>query len=171
MLRPLGALVTRGALAALAMFGLWSALQPDRSHACSCMESRPVAFEWADSASVFQGEVISVRKLDGRSALWEFDVKTVWKGGNGSGTMLVETNWSQSACGFDFYPDVDYLVYTYDTSREHEATGLCGRNAEMSEALGDVVELWILWVGVLLFALSGLSELLRAAWSYRRLHP
>ncbi len=128
------------------LFGLWLALPPTQSFACSCVEPGPPLEERAKAAVVFQGEAVSVREFPAIFGFTgstdpttiTFKVQTVWKGA-AYPTRYVTTARSGSSCGYPFVAGTEYVVYTLLGLGWH--VGLCSRTRPLSQASRDLADL------------------------------
>ncbi len=117
-----------GTLAA-SLFALVAA--PSEARACSCAAvEQPEAF--AQSASVFEGRVVSTSSADASSLLVVLDVVRTWKGANTERTS-VQTASGGAECGYAFEPGASYLVYTYLADDAQERVSLCSRTAPIDD--------------------------------------
>ena len=116
---------------------------PDAAHACSCAPPGSPAEALAEADAVFAGEVTVVRPLghppfrlsSADPVAVEFQVSRVWKGPRLE-TAVIETEWSEISCGYEFKEGGTYIVYAQDGS-----TGLCTRTSPAWRAFQDLVTL------------------------------
>ena len=114
---------------------------PEPSYACSCIKPGPPSEALEESAMVFEGKVVSVRKYERLDGTWsgadpvvvEFDVRTIWKGYDYQ-TFYLTTGRSDASCGFRFVEGEEYLVYT----RNAVTVNICSRTSSLSEAENDL---------------------------------
>ncbi len=121
-------------LLVVSMIGLWFAMSPTRSYACSCGDPGTPAEALAISELVFRGTVSSIGSPDEEGWLdVEFDVVTVWKGTDAP-TKTLTTHQDSATCGYPFEAGVEYVVYSHNGSN----VGLCGRTAPVEFAGEDL---------------------------------
>ena len=125
---------------ALALAGLWLALSPGESHACSCAYPGTPSKALERSKAVFAGRVVSIEPRANRTG-WnsitiEFDVSTVWKGPNQQ-TMRMASPGINNSCHFPFEEGVEYLVYSLNGLE----VNWCSPVRPLSEADADLDEL------------------------------
>lgn len=144
------------AVVVVALLGL-AAIQPSVAHACSCIAPLGPVESSADAAAVFAGRVVAIEGEAKRPILSRefpfvhmvsmaqavkvrFDVSTAWKGVTNR-QVLVSTATSSAACGFEFTPGSEYIVYAYESQDDVMgpglATGLCGRTNLLTNAQED----------------------------------
>ena len=121
-------------LLVVSMIGLWFAMSPTRSYACSCGDPGTPAEALAISELVFRGTVSSIGSPDEEGWLdVEFDVVTVWKGTDAP-TKTLTTHQDSATCGYPFEAGVEYVVYSHNSSN----VGICGRTAPVEFAGEDL---------------------------------
>ena len=78
----------------------------------------------------------------------EFEVAESWKG---DGEPLVLTyGGGEAACGFNFYPDKEYLVYArFRDGIDYAITSICTRTRELDKADDDLIVLRSDWDSIL----------------------
>lgn len=119
---------------------------PRGAFACSCMmpPDPKSAIEMADA--VFAGKVVSMNDRNSGllfdapdSFLVTFQVATIWKG-DAKPALTIRTARDGAACGYNFHPGRDYIVY----ANEFEGTlntNLCTRTALLADAGSDLLAL------------------------------
>ena len=124
-------------LLVLSMVGLWFAIAPTSTFACSCAAPRTPEEQLDRSALVFRGTVSSIEPH--RQEGWltvNFDVTTVWKGPDFE-TLTLFTPQDSAGCGYPFQEGVEYVVYSWDGVD----VGRCGRTAPIDHAGEDLAAL------------------------------
>ena len=135
-----------GAVAAAEVFLCLAALLslPKTAGACTCAPAASPAEALAGADAVFAGEAVAISPL-GRPpyrlsstdpVAVEFRVSRVWKGPRRE-TLIVETEFFEMSCGYEFKKGRKYIVYTWEGAR----TGLCTRTAPAWMAFADFVAL------------------------------
>lgn len=118
----------------LSMIGLWFAITPTSTFACSCAALRTPEEHLDRSALVFRGTVGSIEPHPQVGWLTvNFDVTMVWKGPD-SETLTLFTPRDSAACGYPFEEGVEYVVYSWDGLD----IGRCGRTAPVDQAGEDL---------------------------------
>lgn len=127
---------------AIMIVGGW-ALLPSTARACSCALSGTPEQEREQSASVFAGRVSEIAGPNrdgvgstGDSVRVTFEVSDVWKGPPVS-PITLETAASSASCGYEFQPDVEYLVYAREVDGELIGS-LCSRTTPLERAGADM---------------------------------
>lgn len=116
-------------------------LDPETSHACSCVPPPPPKEAMESSSAVFSGKVRSIDEpkivrssIDPVTVTME--VKEVWKG-DAEDVVKLKTALSTASCGYHFEVGAEYIVYAYGEDGEYH-TGLCTRTAPLSNAEEDL---------------------------------
>jgi hypothetical protein len=91
-----------------------------------------------EAQAVFSGTVSEVQGGPG-GLLVTFDVERVWKGPDGS-SLTLSTADSSAACGVEFVPGEQYLVYGLGQDGQL-TTNLCTRTAPLASAGDDLAAL------------------------------
>jgi hypothetical protein len=110
----------------------------EKAYACSCIAPDPnksteqqVAEGYQKSDAVLKAKVLSV-STDRKT--FKKNVKLLliksWKG-KFAKTVIITTNLSSAACGFDFEAGKKYIIYAYRDSNKKLSTNLCSRTAEI----------------------------------------
>jgi hypothetical protein len=105
---------------------------------CAIPGTPQVEFEKADA--VFVAKVVGINKKDnGKNLDYVEVVLNIIKSYKGIShpTMMIYTNESSMACGYNFEVGNDYLVYASEFEGEL-TTGLCDRTKEFSTDLEDL---------------------------------
>lgn len=109
--------------------------------ACSCLPTPPPPDAFAKADAVFSGKVESIAPGGDHALRVTFRVQQSWKGTNAP-TLVVQTASDSAMCGYNFIRGEHYLVYARvngaRTNAPPLATGLCGRNARLSDAAEDL---------------------------------
>lgn len=126
------ATATLGAVALSALAGV--------AQACSCAPPPAPKIALEQSAAVFVGKATKMEAA-GFNNRFQFSVSKKWKGIEGN-TALVVSASDSAACGINFEPNRDYLVYAYKMKGDDQLrTNLCTRTARLSDAAADVAAL------------------------------
>ena len=82
-------------------------------YSCSCLEPPPPQEAYEDSDIVFSGELSNII-LDDSGYYYEvtFQIIDIWKGDDFE-EIIILTETSSDACGYDFQINQEYLVYAY----------------------------------------------------------
>lgn len=126
-------------IAALFLITL-TTIQPKQAFACSCDVPENATAAMEQATAVIQGKVISIREEKVHNEMYNvalIEVDKSWKG-NTDSHVKVYTSWS--SCQFDFVENSDYLLYPYEHGGMLQVIN-CGRNAEVSLAGQDLIEL------------------------------
>jgi hypothetical protein len=113
--------------------------------ACTCLPYENPAKELEQSAAVFSGKVLDVRRSPKGAGLFTrveavFEVERAWKG-VGERTISVFTSSQSSACGYGFKKGEAYLVYGSKDGEGRLITSICSRTRRLKDAGDDVKEL------------------------------
>ncbi len=116
---------------------------PKPAQACSCAPAGPPAEALAEADAVFAGKVTAIKPLghppfrlsSADPVEVEFQVSRVWKGPRLE-TTVIETELSETSCGYEFKKGGTYIVYVHDGR-----TGLCTRTSPAWRAFQDLVAL------------------------------
>lgn len=113
--------------------------------ACTCLPSENATKELGQSAAVFSGKVLEVRRNQQETGVFTrveavFEVERVWKGDE-KRAISVFTSSQSSACGYGFKKGEAYLVYAGRDSKGGLITSICSRTRRMKEAGDDLKEL------------------------------
>ena len=117
----------------------------DSGLACSCMPPGKPSEEMKESAAVFSGRVVEIRRnqrTDDFFARVEavIEVERVWKGVE-KATVSVFTSSDSAACGYGFKEGETYLVYASGDKEGRLLTTICTRTRRMKDAGEDLKEL------------------------------
>ncbi|HXG67737.1 MAG TPA: hypothetical protein VNO70_21725 [Blastocatellia bacterium] len=117
----------------------------DISLACSCVPPGKPSEEMKESAAVFSGKVVEIRRnqrTDDFFARVEavIEVERVWKGVEKT-TVSVFTSSDSAACGYGFKEGETYLVYASGDKEGRLLTTICTRTRRMKDAGEDLKEL------------------------------
>jgi hypothetical protein len=106
--------------------------------ACSCLPSPPPQEALAQSRAVFRGIPIAQTRPDAEANAIEvgFVVSEIWKGPRDPLQGVITTD-SSAACGIDFQPRTEYLVYVGESGM----STLCSRTAPAADATADIAAL------------------------------
>lgn len=127
--------VATATLGAVAL-GAWAGA----AQACSCAPPPAPKIALEQSAAVFVGKATKMEAA-GFNNRFQFSVSKKWKGIEGNTALIVSASDS-AACGINFEPDRDYLVYAYKMKGDDQLrTNLCTRTARLSDAAADVAAL------------------------------
>ena len=107
--------------------------------ACTCAKPKTPEGALEQSTAVFAGKVTGIKINDSRLAA-TFDVDRTWKGIS-SEPIEVKTSTQDTACGYFFEEDKEYLVYAYGETGLDLSTNSCGRTKPLETALADLVVL------------------------------
>lgn len=107
--------------------------------ACSCIPPGSPQDALNASDAVFSGTVERVAFSGGENRVL-VDVSRVWKGPSYD-AMMVSTAVSSAACGYNFNPGEDYLVYASTQDDGDLSVSLCSRTARLQDAQEDVAAL------------------------------
>jgi hypothetical protein len=136
-------LLRRTLLAAAAVLPLL-ATAPS-AEACSCTPPGSPRAELEHADAVFTGRVVAVEAEDEESGFRRLAVRfaldAAWKGVPAGDEVTVKTAEQSAACGYSFEPEEEYLVYAYASDAGGLTTGLCTRNAPLSQADEDLAAL------------------------------
>ncbi len=105
-------------------------------YACSCVPVGSPQEELDRSDAVFGGTVASIERVDPMNVRVTFDVAQVWKGQVVS-PLVVTTTADGAACGYQFAPGGEYIVYAY-AQDGGLATSLCSRTQPAANAGDDL---------------------------------
>ena len=116
---------------------------PKPAQACSCAPAGSPAEALAEADAVFAGKVTAIKPLghppfrlsSADPVEVEFQVNRVWKGPRLE-TTVIETELSETSCGYEFKKGGTYIVYVHDGR-----TGLCTRTSPAWRAFQDLVAL------------------------------
>jgi hypothetical protein len=111
--------------------------------ACTCGEPAPPCQAYWESPVVFVGSPLSVSKaeVDSRGhkvaqRLFRFQVQEAFRGATGS-ELDVITGFGGGDCGYDFRPQMKYLVYAY-RQEDRIYTNICTRTRAFADASEDL---------------------------------
>lgn len=113
--------------------------------ACSCQPPQRPSAAARESAAVFVGTVVSVRRswsgarpseaeIDSAHVVVTLRVAARWRGAAGA-TVIVRTDWAR--CGSHFEAGETYVVYAF-LARGQLWTNRCTRTTELSDAGDDL---------------------------------
>jgi protocatechuate 3,4-dioxygenase beta subunit len=143
-----------------AAFVLCSLLGARSALACSCIGPTPVCSVYWNTAVLFLGHVVRIehvsdqpsekRLANGKTIalfgpgqnLVHFDVTKSYRGAPGE-KAVIHTSDQGSACGFEFEPGHDYLVYAVTDPNGEFSTGRCTRTHEVTGRADDADIQWI----------------------------
>jgi hypothetical protein len=126
-------------LIGLMAFALVTIASPRVVYACSCIMPGTPQQELERSDAVFGGTVATIERVDQMTVHVTFDVDQVWKG-PAEPSLIVTTAGDSAACGFEFQPGAEYIVYA-TTQDGSLATGLCSRTQSTTGAGEDLAAL------------------------------
>jgi hypothetical protein len=141
---------TLAALASLVLtvLGVVLLFSPDCAYACSCAMPSGTQKERAERAlssseAVFSGRVTAIEKEVATrrhpgTATATLRVSQLWKGPERA-TLEVSTASQESACGFPFEEEREYLVYAY--GKQDLKVDLCSETKPLSIAEADLATL------------------------------
>ena len=106
--------------------------------ACSCLPSPPPQEALAQASAVFRGIPVATTRpsADGFAIDVSFVVSEVWKGSRDPLQSVITAD-NSAACGVDFQPREEYLVYVDDAGRSL----LCSRTRRTVDAAADLAAL------------------------------
>ena len=107
--------------------------------ACTCAKPKSPEGALEQSTAVFAGKVTGIKINDSRLAA-TFDVDRTWKGIS-SEPVEVKSSTQDTACGYFFEEDKEYLVYAHGETELDLNTSSCGRTKPLETALADLVVL------------------------------
>lgn len=120
------------------------------SFSCTCLPTKIPAEELEQSAAVFSGKVIEVRRHRLEKDLFAkveavVEVDRVWKGIEKRADKSVEkrvvtvfTSPDSAACGFAFAEGRSYFVYAMSDEKGRLSTTICSRTRPMKDAGEDL---------------------------------
>ena len=127
---------------------LWASvlLVPTVGRACSCSPQGPVSSIKIGDSVIFRGIATEVTysRDAGVSQAYRvhFVVKEVFSG-NPKPEEIVYTSHPM-ACGFDFKPGSEYVVFTYRNTNDNTlGTSLCSRTAKLSAGIDNESVTWM----------------------------
>jgi len=122
---------------------------PQAAEACTCMPipadlEKAVATAYAHADVVFLGDATAMRKTflgDLQQREVAFSVRDRWKGSIQDKT-LVQTNFGEIACGYNFKKRNSYLVFAHwDPHQQTLTTSFCDLTRTEAEAKGAIAVL------------------------------
>lgn len=120
----------------LVVIGLFTVAPPRVVYACSCIMPGTPQEELSRADAVFGGTVTSIERVDQMTLRVTFDVGRIWKGPSAP-TLSVTTAGDSAACGYQFQPGAEYIVYA--TGQDGSlVTSLCSRTQPAASASDDL---------------------------------
>jgi hypothetical protein len=120
---------------------------PKRTYACSCAVQPDPEMVLQQSAAVFTGKAVKIKRevlqdngiyIEKKAVL--FQVNRSWMGPSAE-QLIVRTNaGGGSDCGFDFRAGTSYLVYAYEANHGLE-TSICSLTKEQAAAENELITL------------------------------
>ena len=110
--------------------------------ACDCSSEIELSLEYHRSRNVIIGKVLSITKsADGSELLVSVEIKKDFKGEKTGEKIIVHTNSSPKACGYEFTIGKEYLIYANQHYRVPKdwTTSVCSRTIPMPEAENDLI--------------------------------
>ncbi|WNS41187.1 hypothetical protein LOS79_19315 [Paenibacillus sp. MMS20-IR301] len=129
-------------LCTLLVFMTLLTVRPQVTYACSCVVPDPPLAAMENSAAVFEGTVISIKKPGGNiissadPVQVTFQVGVRWKGEMGE-KLTLSTARSEESCGFEFTEGGRYLVYAREYTEGELKAGI-GTQTEGDKALANL---------------------------------
>jgi predicted Zn-ribbon and HTH transcriptional regulator len=112
------------------------------STACDCTSQVEMSLEYHRSRSVVIGKITKITKSkDQKQLLVTVEVLEDFKGSKKGQSVVVRTNASGKACGYDFKVGSQYLIYANRDERNPRdwSTSVCSRTQPLRDAEDDLV--------------------------------
>ncbi len=112
------------------------------SLSCDCVTEVEMSLEFHRTKYVSIGKVLSIKEsTDGNELLVSVEIKQDFKGDKTGSTVVIRTNKSPKACGYQFKVGREYLIYSnrHDRVPKHRMTSVCSRTVELSAAENDLI--------------------------------
>lgn len=110
--------------------------------ACDCSTEIELSLEYHRTQFVTIGKVLSITESkDGNELLVSVEIKTDFKGEKTGEKIIIRTNSSPKACGYEFVVGKEYLIYANRHQRVPKdwTTSVCSRTIAMSGAENDLI--------------------------------
>jgi hypothetical protein len=112
------------------------------SSACDCISQVEMSLEYHRSRSVVIGKITKIAKSkDEKQFLVTVEILEDFKGNKKGQSVIVRTNVSGRACGYDFTVGHQYLIYANRDDRNPGSwsTSTCSRTRSMRDAEDDLI--------------------------------
>ncbi|MFT5857954.1 MAG: hypothetical protein ACI865_000038 [Flavobacteriaceae bacterium] len=111
------------------------------NYACDCSVQTEMSLEYHRSALVIVGKVTKITKsADQRQFIVTIEVEKDFKGNTKGQKIIITTNSSGRACGYEFRVGQNYLIYANKDKRNvrNWTTSVCSRTCPLKAAKEDL---------------------------------